>query len=292
MNDHTLLFATYLASADYKMYQYVTNYVEQFTGIPSFLLNGEALDDFSLGYIDAGFIAASDYAYLTAQFPNPVERIASPVLLETSFPHKGLIGDNSIKIIVRRESPCREVADLQECVFSYCFRSHRTSGDTPVYQSLEQILLACNACPFGISIKNAVETCSYMHALRLVLDGDADAAVIEAGVLDLILRNNASLARGLRELGVYNVSRASDVVVSTHLHPRIKHTLREAFRTIHQQPSLAQYLLQGSIERFLVIEPEPILPADHLAITPITLDPAPLAADTHIPEHAYAYTML
>jgi len=262
VNDDTLLFATYLASADYKMYQYVTDYVEQFTGIPSFLLNGEALDDFSLGYIDAGFIAASDYAYLAAQIPNPVERIASPVLLETSPSHEGLIGDNSIKIIVRRESPCREVADLQEGIFSYCFRSHRTTGDAPIYQSLEQILLTCNACPFGISIKNAVETCSYMHALRLVLDGEADAAVIEAGVLDLVLRNSASLARGLRELGVYNVSKASDVVVSTRLHPRVKQALREAFCTIHQQSSLAQRLLEGSIERFLVIESEPILPAD------------------------------
>jgi ABC-type phosphate/phosphonate transport system substrate-binding protein len=278
VSDVTLLFATYLASANYKTYQYITEYVEKFTGIPSLLLNGEDLDDFSAGYIDAGFIAASDYALLIHQVPEPIERIATPVLQGIS-PASARNGCNKYKIVVRRDSLYQEVADLQESVFSYCFTAHESGS--PIYQSLEQTLLACNACPLALSIKETVETTSHMHALRLVMKEEVDAAVVEASVLDLILRNSPLLTRELRQLGAYNLSRTSDVVVSTRLDAHVKQGLREAFRTIHQEPFYLQRLQEGSIERFLVIE------SNRLPDTPLTI--SALAGSSYPVEEVYAY---
>ncbi len=254
MNDTTLLFATYFASADYKMYRYVTEYVEKFTGIPAFLLNGEQLDDFSQGYIDAGFVAAPDYAYLAGQEPNPVECIATAILQETSQAEGQVANSKSrLKIMVRRESYCHTIADLQENTFSYCFRGHTSYRES---STLKETLLACDACLLSLRVKSAMETCSYVQALRMVMDGEVDAAIIEASVLDLILRNSVSLARGLREIATYNVSKAANIVVSTRLNMHIKEGLREAFRTIHQEPFFAQRLQEGSIERFQVLETE------------------------------------
>ncbi|HEY4385753.1 MAG TPA: PhnD/SsuA/transferrin family substrate-binding protein [Ktedonobacteraceae bacterium] len=290
MNDTTLLFATYLASADYKMYQHVTEYIEKFTGIPSILLNGEALDDFSLGFIDAGFIAASDYAYLANQAPSPVERIAIPVL-SNAVPdcERAMSKKCKLKIMVRKESPCYEIADLQECIFSYCSRGY-TEDEEAIYQSIERILRAGNVCPLTNLFK-MVETCSYMQALRMVLHGEADAAIIEASVLDLVLRNSSSLTEGLRELGTYNVSREADVVISVRLDARIKQGLREAFRTIHQEPFFAQRLQEGSIEQFLVIEPESIPLESPSVSSLLNSDHERVDVGIYDLEHAYAYSL-
>jgi ABC-type phosphate/phosphonate transport system substrate-binding protein len=255
VKDVTLLFATFLASANYKMYHYVTEYVERFTGIPTLLLNGEDLDDFSAGYIDAGFIATSDYAYLSNQLPNPIERIAQPVaqgvLVQSERDDCGV---SRFRVVVRRESPYCELNDLQQGTFSYCFRGHFSAEEVPMYQSLEQTLLACNASQQPVSIKETVETSSHIQALRLVLNGQVDAAVVEERVLNLMLRNSTGLLDGVRILGAERVAKMSDVVVVTHLDAQVKQGLREAFRTIHQEAFFAQYLREGSIEQFLVAE--------------------------------------
>lgn len=282
MNDTTLLFATYLASADYKVYQNVIEYVEKFIGVPSILLNGEALDDFSLGYIDAGFIAASDYAYLANQLPCPVERIAVPVLSDSvPYHERATCNKSKMKIMVRKESPYSEIAELQESVFSYCSRGF-AEDEEAIRQSIGRILRACNICSLTSSSKT-VETSSHMQALYMVLHGEADAAIVEASVLDLVLRNTASLAKGLRELGTYNVSRAADVVVSTRLNAQIKQGLREAFRTVHQVPAFAQRLQESSIQQFLIAEPE--------FVPSTTNSPDRIAAGTFDLEHMYAYSI-
>jgi hypothetical protein len=271
VNDTTLLFATYLASADYKVYQNVVEYVEKFIGVPSVLLNGEALDDFSLGYIDAGFIAASDYAYLANQSPSPIERIAIPVLSDTVPYHERASANKcKMKIMVRKECPYSEIAELQESIFSYCSRGF-AEDEEAIHQSIEGVLRACNICPLTSSLRT-IETGSHMQALYMVLHGEADAAIVEASVLDLVLRNTVCLARGLRELGTYNVSRAADVVVSVRLNAQIKCGLREAFRTVHQVPAYARRLQESSIQQFLIADPELVRETSPSEVSSFNLD--------------------
>ena len=59
-----IIFETFLAPAWYKMYQYMTEYVERTIGVPTFLLNGEALEDFADAYTDVGFLTPLAYIQL------------------------------------------------------------------------------------------------------------------------------------------------------------------------------------------------------------------------------------
>lgn len=78
MSKPTLIFATFLAPVLYKTWLYITEYVERYVGIPTFLLPGEHLEDFAAGYIDAGFISGLSYVHLSSQDPCPVELLATP----------------------------------------------------------------------------------------------------------------------------------------------------------------------------------------------------------------------
>ena len=63
MSKPTLIFATFLAPVLYKTWLYITEYVERYVGIPTFLLPGEHLEDFAAGHIDAGFISGLSYVH-------------------------------------------------------------------------------------------------------------------------------------------------------------------------------------------------------------------------------------
>jgi hypothetical protein len=80
MTQQPLIFATFLAPVLYKTCLYITEHIEQYTGIPTFLLHGESFADFAAGAIDAGFVSGLGYVYLACQQPAPVELIAVPVL--------------------------------------------------------------------------------------------------------------------------------------------------------------------------------------------------------------------
>ncbi len=80
MKYQPLIFATFLSPVLYKTCLYITEYLEQLTGIPTFLLPGEDLEDFAAGAIDAGFISGLAYVHLASQQPVSIELAAIPVL--------------------------------------------------------------------------------------------------------------------------------------------------------------------------------------------------------------------
>ena len=233
MSEPTLIFETFLGPLCYKPYQYITEYIERYVKIPAFLLNGEALEDFAAGYADVGFIDTASSFQLLYQHPCPVELIAAA--LEPGAENSPTFLD----IVVRADSPLVAVSDLAGCTWA-------------VHTHMAHVEDNCAAMP-ARDCAAMIETTTQAQALRLVLQGKADAAAIDARLLDIALRNSPSMTAQLRVLSTYCASPGPLVIVANHVTPSIKQKLQEAFLTIHQHPFYMQRLQEGSIARFLPV---------------------------------------
>lgn len=243
MTDPVIIFGTFLPPAWYKTYLYITEYVERSVHIPTFLLNGETLEDFSAAYIDAGFINGFSYIQMLSQRPCPVELIAAPVLQDTEDRE---IAPSFFDIVVRRESNLTSLRDLEGCVWAY------HAGVSHV----EDRFIYEQGTPL-INFREMVEAGSQAQALHMVLDGKADAAAINSHMLDIVLRNSPRMAAKLRLLGTYSYAISPLVVVATRMPFELKREIQQAFLNIHQDAFYAQRLQESMIERFIPVNNTP-----------------------------------
>ena len=234
-----IIFATFLAPSWYKTYQYVTEYVERYVRTPTFLLNGESLDDFSSEYVDAGFISPLAYLQLLDQQTCPVELVAAPVAVGASDPQlPPLLYD----IVVRRDSTFTSLDDLPECVWAF-------HSETAHVEEPSMLVEGSSLTDFRASIEAATQA----QALRLVVDGAADATAIDTRRLNLVLRNSPSLAANLRVVSTYCPSPGPLVVVSRHVSLEVRTKIQEAFLMIHKDALCAPRLRENIIDKFIFV---------------------------------------
>ncbi len=247
MKDQPLIFATFLSPVLYKTCLYITDYLEHATGIPTFLLPGEDLDDFATGAIDAGFISGLAYVHLTNHQPVPVELAAVPVL-HNQKTHKQHTPHALSDIVVRRSSSYTTVDDLQACVWACTIKEDRENPSYAEYQLEYETFF--EQMPF----KERIITFSHLHSLRLLLDGTVDAAIVSARLLDEIFEQSAKMHSQLRLIGSFNARTVPPVVISTHIDAQIRQQIIEALLTMHQHTFYGQRLHESSIARFLPAE--------------------------------------
>ena len=247
MTQQPLIFATFLAPVLYKTCLYITEYIEQYTGIPTFLLHGESFADFAAGAIDAGFVSGLGYVYLACQQPAPVELIAVPVLQS-----HGAGGQSSSQvfsdIVVRKKIAFTSVEDMHGCAWaSYRkgYREHLSRSTSPDGAFFEPV-------PF----RECIVTDSHFLSLRLLLDGTVDAATVDSHLLDELLHHNPKMGDQLRVIGSFNPATMPPVVISARVASSLRQGIREALLFIHRSSFYAQRLQESSIERFLPVTDE------------------------------------
>jgi hypothetical protein len=238
--NQTLIFASFLAPTRYKMCLYITEYIERALAIPTFLLNGESFEDFATADADAGLISPLTYMQLfNEKHSSPVELIAAPVFRgadEQDIP-PGLVD-----IVVRRESKLHAESDLENCIWAYC------AGKTTVE---DQARYAQN--PLSLTFRSTIEATSPAQALRLLLDGRADATIIDTRLFALVRHNSPHLCERLRTMNTCCHTPGPLVVVASHVHPRLKCQIQEALVNMHKHPLFAQQLQERNIERFVAV---------------------------------------
>jgi phosphonate transport system substrate-binding protein len=239
MTDQTLIFETFLAPAWYKTCLYITEYIERYVQIPTFLLHGEMLEDFAEAHADAGFLGTFSYIQLLNHSSCPVELIASAVSQETSSLDQP---PTFFNVVVRKESLLTSLNDLSGCTWAY-------HVGTP---HIEDHFLYQHGIP-AIDFKERLETTSQAQSLRLLLEGRVEATAIDTRMLALALHNSPRMAAQLRVLGTYSTAPGPLVVVASHLPALLKQQIQEALLTMHLHPFYAQQLQQGSIEHFIPI---------------------------------------
>ena len=230
-----LIFATFLTPVCYKTYQHITEYIERSIKVPTFLLNGETLEDFTAAYVDAGFISPLSYMHLLNQQPCPIELLAAPIALGACDQDAPPV---YFEVVVRTESLFTTMTDLKDCVWA------RYPGPSHAEDSF---LHAQGA----INFERCVEASTPARALRLVLAGKADATAIDVRSLSIAFHNSPRIAAGLRVVSVASPVSAPLAVVATHIHLPIRLKLQAALASIHRDPLLAQRLHEESIARFI-----------------------------------------
>ncbi|WP_236031816.1 PhnD/SsuA/transferrin family substrate-binding protein [Ktedonospora formicarum] len=235
MQSPTLIFETFLDPSYFKPYQYIVEYIERSVRVPTLLLNGEALEDFSAGSADIGVVSAPHFLQLLSQPSRPVEAIAAPLFLgarelDLSF----------FDIIVHHDSPYHCVEELYRCIWACHARAMR-SANRPLKR---------NDIPM-ISIREIKETTTQAQALRLILKREVDATSIDSLLFNLVIHNSPNIAARVRSLGCYSLSTSPIVVVASHVSEQLKTQVQEALLCAHHHAHLSPHLQDAQVERFL-----------------------------------------
>jgi phosphonate transport system substrate-binding protein len=244
MTRRTLVFANFLAPALLNTYQYVVEFIEQHTSLPTRLVSESSLEDLVSGHIDGGFICGLAYTRLAQQHPHLLELSAAPILQGERYQQQPRYFSD---MIVRKESHFTAFQDLQGCSWVYNEKASH-SGYVIVHHTL--LTHGYSTTFFGQTLASG----SHAQSLRMVLDGQADTTAIDSHVLDFTLRNNPTIAAQLRIVDALGPSTIPPVVVAARLDATVKQQIREALLTIHQDPFFVQKLHDGMIERFTHIE--------------------------------------
>jgi hypothetical protein len=238
--NQTLIFSSFLAPTRYKMCLYMTEYVERVLGVPTFLLNGESFEDFASANADAGLLSPLSYMQLLNEpSPPPVELIAAPLIQGTDAAD---IPPGLVDIVVHRESIVHTESDLENCRWAYY------AGAVPVEDPV-----ACAQSMLSVAFHETIEATSPAQALRMVLDGRADATAIDAHLLALVRRNSPHMDERLRTLNTCCHTPGPLVVVAEHVHPLLKCQIQAALISMHKHPLFGQQLHERNIERFVAV---------------------------------------
>lgn len=244
MKPHPLIFATFLSPVLYKTCLYITEYLEQVLGVPTFLLPGEDFEDFTTGAIDAGFISGMAYTQLASQQSAPIELAAKPVLYaqEASLQYSPLVLSD---VVVRKKSTFTVIEDLHGCTWASCIKGYHERPPYAEYQSAHAAFF--EQMPF----KEHIVTSSHIQSLRLLLDDRVDAITIDSQLLGDVLEQSSKMRAHLRIIGSFNATTVPPIVLSTQVNALLRQRIRAALLSIHQNNFYGQRLQESSIERFL-----------------------------------------
>jgi phosphonate transport system substrate-binding protein len=237
----TLIFANFLSPVLSQTYQHIVEYVEEVTGVLTFLLRGESFDDFEAGGIDAGFVCGLAYVHLSRQQPSPVELVAAPILQGARYEQSPRYFSD---IVVHKESEVHTCEDLRACTWAYNEKSSHSGYNVVQYNMLT------HGVPLEKYFAKTIETGSHAQSLRLVLEGKASATAIDSHMLDVLLRDHPEIAASIRVVGSFGPSTIPPVVISRRLPPDLKQEIRETFLNMHRDRLFAPGLAGGLIERF------------------------------------------
>ena len=105
----------------------------------------------------------------------------------------------------------------------------------------------------SVAFHKTIEATSPAQALRMILDGRADATAIDTRLLALVRRNSPHMDERLRTLNTCCHTPGPLVVVAEHIHPLLKRQIQAALINMHKHPLFGQQLHERNIERFVAV---------------------------------------
>jgi phosphonate transport system substrate-binding protein len=241
-----LRFATYLAPSLYETYLYIARHVGARVGHPTTLAVGQSLKEFAGAQVDVGFICGLPYVMMADAPSCPVELLVSPILLGERYQNRPIYFSD---VIVHRDSPYLSFADLQGCVWAYNQKASHSGWNLVCYSLLER---GKTLDYFG----RLIETGSHQRSLSLVIEGRADATAIDSHVLDVFLARNTAEEAALRIIDMLGPSSIPPVVIARTVDQQLKHQVKEALLTMHEDPLAASVLHAAAIDRFVPVSDE------------------------------------
>lgn len=200
---------------------------------------------------DVAFVCSPVYLWLVDRDRPLAEAIAAPILSDPRF---GGEARSCSEVIIRSGLRARRFTDLRGATLAYN-EPWSFSGYGCV-----QLALAQAGQPKGF-FGQVVEVGSHARSIRMVADGQVDAAAIDTQVLAIELREHPDLRRRVSVIDVLGPYPIQPVVAATHLEPRDRAAIASAVCSIHLDTAMAAPLGFGEVKRF-----DPAGDADYDAI--------------------------
>lgn len=237
-----LRFTTFLAPNVYSVYQCITDHVGARLGLPTELVVGNCYDELA-DPPDVSFVCGLAYVELARTGRAAVEPIAAPLLQGPRYGGRPVYFSD---VIVHRRCPARSFAELRGRSWAYNEPYSHSGYGVARYHLVR--LGETNGF-FG----KVVEAGWHEQAVRLVSEGEVDAAAIDSQVLAVMLRDHPALADGLRVIDTLGPSTIQPVVVARRLPDAIKQGVREALLALGDCPRSRPQLDRGLVERFVPV---------------------------------------
>lgn len=237
-------FATFLAPVLYDTYAFIADYLGEHLACLTTLHVGHTLTEFAEGTTDSAFLCGLLYVTLARQASGLVEPLVAPVLCESRYQGQAIYYSD---VVVRRNSPYRNFADLHGCSWAYNERASHSGYNLVRYSLLER---GTDLHYFGV----LRETGSHRASLQMVLDGQADATALDSHMLVALLTQSPELVNQIRIIDSFGPSPMPPLVVAQSMENSTKQRLQEALCTMHHDKRAATKLRAGMIDHFVAVK--------------------------------------
>jgi len=192
------------------------------------------------GEIQAGWICGLPYVLKVDRSRPDIALLAAPIMAEARYQDRPIYFSD---VVVRTDSPFRTFADLRGSTFAYN-EPNSQSG----YNIVRYHLATLNERSgyFG----RVVESGAHLASLRLILNGEIDAAAIDTTVLAWFLARQPEMNLKLRTIATLGPSPAPPWVISTRVDAKLRHALQELLLHMHKSRRGRAVLRVGGIARF------------------------------------------
>src|SRR5262245_26714351 len=241
----TIKFTTCMArNADF-ICREIASYVCEKLGVETEFINGITWQErerlLDTGEIDVCWLCGLPYVWKVDAGQPEIELLAAPVMAGGRYNQQPIYYSD---VIVRNESPFFSFADLRGTRWAINeSRSH--SGYNLVRHHLAS--LGETNGYFGA----VIESGAHQNSLRLILDGEIDAAAIDTTVMETELAQTPELNGQIRVIATLGPSPIPPWIISRRIPHSMRERLRELLVNMHMDSSGKEILERGRFARFV-----------------------------------------
>lgn len=225
----------------------VARFVGEYLGIPVEFVDGmpwqERLSEFDAGRIHVCWMCGLPYVWRADRPESAVELLAALVPAAPRYAGRAVYFSD---VVVRHDSPWSSFAELEGRTWAYNEETSH-SGYNATRHRLAQ--MGRDRGFFG----RVRVTGSHEASLRLLFDGDVDASAVDSTVLDLLHRQDASLAGRLRILESFGPSPSPPWVIARTVPQELRAEIRDALLAMAGDPRGPAVLASGMASRFAMV---------------------------------------
>jgi phosphonate transport system substrate-binding protein len=237
--------ASHLAPGVEPLYEFLAGYLADRIGRHPEFVVADSYERCAQDVDDVCFVCSVPYLLFADAGRIEMDVVAAPVLRGTRYRGQPVYFSD---VIVAATSPHRSFADLRGATWAYN-EPFSHSGYVTVLHHLAT--LGEDLSYFA----RMVEAGFHQVAIRMVADGQVDAAAIDSQVLDIELRDDPGVARALRRIGTIGPSTIQPVVVSrSRVTDAERGAITDALVDVANDPVAREPLERTLVERFVAID--------------------------------------
>jgi len=195
---------------------------------------------------DVCFVCSLPYVAFEREGVSPAVPIAAPVLQGARY---GGLPIYFSDVIVHADSGISSFSELRGRSWAYNEPLSQSGYGVTRYHLLS---IGETGGFFG----EVIEAGFHETSIRMVRDGEVDAAAIDSQVLAIEMRDHPDIAESLRVIESLGPSTIQPVAVSKRFDAGFRESVRGVLVDLHRRPGFAETLRQGLVERFVEVGPE------------------------------------